>query len=492
MSENKVSYRQIMKSTSIFGGVQVFNILIAIIRSKFVAVLLGPAGMGIMGLLTTTLSMVGAATNFGLSTSAVRDIAEAHNTQNHEKIKETISIFRKLIWLTGILGMGLTIVLSPFLSKLTFGNYNYTLAFIALSITLLIGQLAAGQIVLLQGLRKIKWLAKAGLFASLLGLITSLPLYYFFGQDGIVPALIVTAIFLFFINYYFANKIDVDSEFISIKAALKKGKGMLKLGFMLSLSGMITAFCSYIIRIFIANDGGVEDVGLYNAGFTLISVYIGMVFTAMATDYYPRLAGANKNTETSNSIINQQSEIALLILAPLICTFLIFINCIIILLYSTKFLPISEMVHWAMLGVYFKSVSWAIGYLILAKGDSKFFFWNELISSAYLLMFNVIGYKIAGLTGLGVSFLLGYILHFFQMLYVSTKFYHFRLEKSLLKIFLVSITFGVICFIVATNLQGLLMYTIGSCNIIGVIFFSFHFLNKKLNLVELFNSKFKK
>ena len=58
MSEEKASYRSIMKATSLFGGVQVFNILISIIRSKFVAILLGPAGLGIVGLLQSTIGLV--------------------------------------------------------------------------------------------------------------------------------------------------------------------------------------------------------------------------------------------------------------------------------------------------------------------------------------------------------------------------------------------------------------------------------------------------
>ena len=52
--EQKSSYRQIVKATSLFGGVQFFQIIISVIRSKFVAILLGPAGMGIVGLLTAT------------------------------------------------------------------------------------------------------------------------------------------------------------------------------------------------------------------------------------------------------------------------------------------------------------------------------------------------------------------------------------------------------------------------------------------------------
>ena len=38
MSEEKVSYREIMKATSLFGGVQVFNIIVALIKSKIIAV----------------------------------------------------------------------------------------------------------------------------------------------------------------------------------------------------------------------------------------------------------------------------------------------------------------------------------------------------------------------------------------------------------------------------------------------------------------------
>src|SRR5690606_37760908 len=138
------------------------NILITIIRSKFVAVLLGPAGMGIFGLLSTTLGLMSSLTNLGLARSAVRSISASNASHNENEISETVSVFRKLVWITGFLGMGSTIILSPFLSYLTFGNYDYTIAFILLAITMLIGQLTVGQSVLLQGMRKISWLAKAG------------------------------------------------------------------------------------------------------------------------------------------------------------------------------------------------------------------------------------------------------------------------------------------------------------------------------------------
>ena len=189
MQEEKSSYRSIMKATSLFGGVQVFNIIIAIVRSKIVAVLLGPAGMGIMGLLTSTTGLVQSLTNFGLGTSAVRDISAANESNDFNRISKITTVFRRLVWITGLLGTTSTLLLSPWLSELTFGNKEYTIAFMWLSASLLLNQLASGQNVILQGTRQLKYLAKANLLGSLIGLLISAPLYYIKGIDGIVPAI---------------------------------------------------------------------------------------------------------------------------------------------------------------------------------------------------------------------------------------------------------------------------------------------------------------
>ena len=126
-----------MKATSIFGGVQVFNIIISVVKSKFVAVLLGPAGMGISGLLLSTTTFIGTVTNFGLNTSAVKNIAEANATGDNKRISDVASVLRRLVWITGILGTLVTLVLSPLLSELTFGNKDYTVALMWISISFL-------------------------------------------------------------------------------------------------------------------------------------------------------------------------------------------------------------------------------------------------------------------------------------------------------------------------------------------------------------------
>ncbi len=492
MTEEQSSYRQIMKATSLFGGVQIFNILIAIIRTKFIAVLLGPLGMGISGLLTTTTSFIGGLTNFGLGTSAVRDIASAYSSGNNERITLVVSVFGKIVWATGLLGMIITIILSPILSQITFGNKEYTIAFILISVTLLINQVSSGQNVLLRGMRQLSYMAKSNLIGSVLGLITTIPLYYVYGIEGIVPAIIISAITTLILTWYFARKLNIKKVDITIKQTITEGKLMLQLGFMISLSSLINLGASYLVRIFISNTGGIEQVGLYNAGFTLINTYVGLVFTAMSTDYYPRLSAVAQDNEKSRDIINQQSEIAILILGPLITTFIIFIQLLIILLYSKRFLEISEMIHFAILGTFFKAGSWAISYIFLAKGESKLYFWNEFAANLYLLIFNIVGYYFGGLTGIGISYLISYIVYFLQVFIISNSRFDFNFNLEFRKIFIIQFLLSLFSFIIYLIFDNTLFYIIGILIIIVSSVISFRELDKRLNVKEFIPLLFKK
>ncbi len=476
-----------MKATSLFGGVQIFNIIIQIIRSKFVAVLLGPAGMGIMGLLSSTLGIVGSLTNFGLGTSAVKDIATAYGTKDEKRIGTVITAFRRMVWITGLLGLISTAVLSSWLSQLTFGNEDYTLAFIWLSTTLFLNQLSSGQMVLLQGMRQIKYLAKANLSGSAIGLFVTLPLYYFLGIDGIVPGIIGTALLSLLMSWYFSGKIKIKKVSLSGIQTIAEGKNMLRMGFMISLSGLLSVGTSYLVRIFISRSGGVEQVGLYNAGFAIINTYVGLVFSAMATDYYPRLSAVSHDNKLCRQIINQQAEIALLILAPILIIFLIFIKWVVILLYSRQFIAVNGMIYWASLGMFFKACSWSIAFVFLAKGDSKLYFWNELIANVLILIFSLIGYHLWGLTGLGISFALGFLLYLLQVYFVSKAKFDFYYDRDFAKIFIVQFSLAMSGFLATKFLNQPYNYFLGLI-LIGVsIWYSFRELDKRLGLKSLLN-----
>ncbi len=487
ISDKKSSYRSIIKATSVFGGVQVFQIVIKIISAKFVAILLGPMGMGVAGLLNSTTVLIAALTNFGLGTSAVKDIAEAQGSGNVERVSTVVTILRRWVWITGLLGAFLTLVLSSWLSELTFGNSDYTYAFMWISVTLLLNQISTGQSVVLRGMRKIRYMAQASMIGSFLGLFTTIPLYYFYGIKGIVPGIIVTSLTSLLLTRYYASKVKLKPVNISTALTISEGKGMLKMGFMLSLSGLIAMGVAYIVRIFISNTGGVDQVGLYNAGFAIINSYVGMIFAAMSTDYYPRLAAVSDSNDKSRVVIIQQAEIALLIIAPVIMVFLVFINWIVIILYSTKFIEVNDMILWAILGIFFKAVSWSISFIFLAKGAAKLYFWNELITNIYLLGLNLIGYYYWGLTGLGVSFLVAYMVYMIQVFWVAKRFYNFSFNRGFYQILILQLALAIVCLSIVKILDSPYSYIFGSLIVCISGFFAYIELNKRMDIKSILN-----
>ena len=497
MNDNQQSYRKVLNATSLFGGVQFINIILRLIRSKAIALLIGPIGMGISNLLLTTMELINGLTNLGLERSAVKDISLANTNSNSKSVAITISILKKLVWLTISIGVLLMILLAPWLSEIAFGNKDYTISFIWISIALLFKQLSSSQLAILQGLRKLKSLAKANLLGNFIGLLITLPLYYYYKIDAIVPSIIIATFMSFVFTYYYSHKLDIESVTISRKEAVSEGKGMINLGVMLSLSSLITLLVAYIIRIYIgsANETeelGLIDVGLYSAGFVILNSYVGIIFNAMGTDYFPRLSEIANDIKKLRKTVLEQATVAILLITPIIVVFLACAPFIIVILYSHEFSPIVTMVTWGILGMIFKAVSWSMGYMIIAKGDSKVFIKTAIGFNTILLSINIIGYHFGGLEGVGISFFIYYIIHFIAIRIITYYRYDFYFEKGFYKIF----TFTVIMCFLAFSITFIPSSILKNSLMIGLIvvscWYSYKELDKKIGVKDYLAGIFKR
>ena len=497
MNDNQQSYRKVLNATSLFGGVQFINIILRLIRSKAIALLIGPIGMGISNLLLTTMELINGLTNLGLERSAVKDISLANTNSNSKSVAITISILKKLVWLTITVGVILMVLSAPWLSEIAFGNKDYTISFRWISIALLFKQLSSSQLAILQGLRKLKSLAKANLLGNFIGLLITLPLYYYYKIDAIVPAIIIATFMSFVFTYYYSHKLDIESVTISRKEAVSEGKGMINLGIMLSLSSLITLLVAYIIRIYIgsANETeelGLIDVGLYSAGFVILNSYVGIIFNAMGTDYFPRLSEIANDIKKLRKTVLEQATVAILLITPIIVVFLACAPFIIVILYSHEFSPIVTMVTWGILGMIFKAVSWSMGYMIIAKGDSKVFIKTAIGFNTILLSINIIGYHFGGLEGVGISFFIYYIIHFIAIRIITYYRYDFYFEKGFYKIF----TFTVIMCFLAFSITFIPSSILKNSLMIGLIvvscWYSYKELDKKIGVKDYLAGIFKR
>ena len=476
-----------MKVTSLFGGVQVINIIISIVKSKVIAILIGATGMGIASLINSSLSLIYGLTSFGLEKSAVKEISIANNKLENERISKTISVLKRLVWFTIILGVVVILCFAPWLSEFSFGNREYTVSFLWISLALLFRCLTSSQLAILQGLRKLKSLAKANLYGNIISLSLTLPLYYVYKLDAIVPVIILSTFISFIVTFYYTNNIGLNSNKISNKETLIKGRGMIELGFTLSVSSMLSLLGAYILQIFISNNGGVDQVGLYQAGFLILNTYVGIIFNAMGTDYFPRLSAISDDILKIRKSVYEQAIIGVLLITPIIVVFLALAPIIIKILYSKDFLPILAMISWGILGMLFRLVSWSMGYIIIAKGDSKVFIKTAIGFNALQLLLCVLGYTYGGLEGLGFSYLIHFIVHFFSIKLITKYRYDFYFEKGFFRIFMITIILCTLSFLFTYIQNEALKYILMVILIITSLIFSYRSLDEKMDIKKLIN-----
>jgi PST family polysaccharide transporter len=108
---------------------------------------------------------------------------------------------------------------------------------------------------------------------------------------------------------------------------------------------------------------------------------------------------------------------------------------VIMLFYTSAFMPAVDVLRWQTLGLMLRLASWPMAFIMLAKGEKKWYFWTELAANILLLGFMWLGVHFYGLVGTGIASFALYIVHVLMMLCVSKRMSGFFWERANLKIF---------------------------------------------------------
>lgn len=434
MEEN--SYRQILKSTTILGGTQFFNIIISVVRSKLVAVLLGKEGVGIIAMFNSILNVVSSILICGINTSGVREITVAK--ANDSNINSIIQSVKWWLLIVGILGSLGICFFSSFLSKWSFGTEEYSNYIKILSVALFFMVFSTKNTIILQSLRMFGKYAKVNISSAAVSLCFIIPIYYYLGVDGIVYSLIISNLILYLVSEFFVKGSIKENNVIQLKDCCIRLKKMLKFGVTLTVGSFLGNLVVYLVSIYISSVDGVEILGLYNAGMAIVLQYVSLVFNAMSTDYVTRLTAIQSNNSQVGRVVNLQLDIMLLIISPLLMILIVYLPIGVLILYSKEFLDIIPFMRWVILSVFFQAASWPIGYISFAKGDVKFFFIVECIyRNVFGLITKVIGYKYGGLEGIGLAILFDNFCYFLLISYSAYKRYFLKIDFSIIKKFIV-------------------------------------------------------
>lgn len=428
------SHRQIFKSTALIGGTQVINMVIGIARNKALAMLLGPAGMGLAGLYMSATGLIGSVAGLGLNASGVRQIAEAAGTNDQIRIARTIITLRRVSLISGLLGMLAVLALAPVLSHTTFGDDKHVWGIALMSLTLLFGGISTGQSALLQGLRRLRDLAASQIIGALFGAAVSVALVWWLREQGIVPFLMAISVFGILLSWWYVRRIPLPRVTVTWRETLAESRGLLAMGLAFMTAGLISAGTAYLTRILVQHQLGMAAVGIYTATWTLSTYYVGFVLGAMGTDFLPRLTASAHNHTAMNRLVNEQTEMGMLIAMPGVLATLTLAPWVMHFFYSAAFVPGADVVRWQILGVFLRVVCWPMGFMLIAKGKSLIFTLSELSFGVINVGLIFLCMKLWKLEGVGISFALSYLAYTAMIAVVARQLTGFRWSATALKI----------------------------------------------------------
>jgi enterobacterial common antigen flippase len=377
------SYARIVTSTSVLGGAQLVVYLTSLLRTKVLAMMLGVSGIGTVGLYQSILTFIQSLTNLGIGTSGAREMAAIGKSSEEPSRQRTATIINRASWLTGIFGLLVTWASASALSRFIFqsGEYAYSIALIGPAV--LFTSLAAGRSAILQGLHLITPLARVQIISSILGIPIFLLFCWWLGLDGVVPSILVLSIVTWLLLSFASRHFVPRYTILSWRETWVGSQHLLKLGVALMWSVVVSGALAFATRALIVRELGIDSNGIFQAAWTISGMFIGFVLAAMGMDFLPRLTAAAGNKVQIRRLVNEQTEIGLLMSLPGLLATATLAPLLVPLLYTTKFSESAILVPWLIAGCLAQVISWPLAFIQIARGE----IWSYVVAQT---LFNIV------------------------------------------------------------------------------------------------------
>lgn len=415
----------IMKVAGLVGSLQSVNIICSVLRAKLVALWIGPVGIALFGIFNSALDMISLVVQLGLRPSAVRELGRA----DHASVPRIVRAVRVTALCLGVGGAILTLCFAPLLSRISFGDGSWWWAFAWLAVAVFLLSLNNAESAVFQGLGRFRKLARCSMIGSLGGCLVSVPMFYFWRIDSIVPSILAYAVCSWLALGFYREKVPAPAtEDLGLRRNLRTGRQLVTFGMYLTVMGIVNYGVTYLFLAYLNVVADETVVGYYQAGVTLVNRYGSLVFAALSMEYLPRLSAHAHSRNRTELMVSNQFFLLVVCLSGVLSMFVALSPLLIRLFYSDSFLPVLPFVVLAAGATLFKGVSWCLGVEVLARGDGRVFLVTEISSGALNLLLSMLLYRLWGFTGLGVAYVLWYLSYTGIAWYVYRHRYGLRLR----------------------------------------------------------------
>ena len=428
--------------------------VIGMLRTKAVAVLLGPAGVGLVGLYVSAIGLVGTFAQFGINESGVREVAAAAGTKDAERVAGTVKTLRRICWLTGFLGWVLCFALAWPLSLWTFGSPEHSWAIAILGGAVLLDLVSGGQRALLQGVRRIGDLARLQIASAVITTLIAVCIYWFLGQEGILPVIILTSLVQLGTSWWFSRRIELVSVQQAWSETWRNSVILVRLGSAFMYGAVLGSVVGLAVRALIVRELGIDAAGIYQAAWALSGMFVAFVLQAMGADFFPRLTSVASDNLQVNRLVNEQVEVGMLLALPGVLATIVLAPWLMSLFYSKQFLAGGDLLPWFAIGVFTQVITWPLGMIQKAKGASRWIFVSMTHGHLLNLLTMWAAVGLFGLTAVAIAFVVSGVIHGFFVRFIAGRLSTYRMSPACLATIALAASAAILCALVRLMVDG--------------------------------------
>lgn len=409
-----------LKTTTLWSALStIIRMLAGIISVKFVAYIVGPSGVALIGQLQSFISITNSGANMGMGQGTIKYLSENRKDKiKHQKILSSsffVTVFCSIIISTVILVFYNTI--GNYLFKTN--DFDFIIIILALSLSFYAVQQILTQA--LNGYQEIKKLIAAKIVTSIIGLIFTLLLVYIAGVEGALLALVITQIIGFIVLIYFSLKSSWFKKEMFFSGYDKETlKRLFKYSLMTFVSVILLNVRQIYLRDYVIENLSANAAGHWQAIWKISEIYLTVITFSLSIYYLPKLSSVN-DKQTLKKEIFKGYKLLLPVVFVLSILMYLFRDLIILILFSKEFNPVRDLFLYQLIGDVLKIASWLLSFMMIAKAMTKEFLITEVVSISLFLILSLCFFNNYGVLGLTYAYAINYAIYLIMMIVLFRK-----------------------------------------------------------------------
>jgi len=350
------------------GAVQTLvSMVLSFISIKITSVYLGPVGLGTMGQLGLFMAMTQAILAAGVGTGLVRRTAELSEAPAQRQL--AISTALRLLVVAGgvtavLVAGGATVLAREILHDVSLASSLQLYAAVCV-----FGLVATAMVSCASGAKDFRAVAVVNIGTGVSGFAMIAALCPQMGLDGGLIATATMPLITWLIALAVARrKAWWPARPLAAGFSKAEARGVVAFVPIAIITAVGLPLLHLAIRDEVIGHSGMAAVGILQGVMRLSDMYLGIASGVFAMYFFPRFSEIKGRAELSAEI-----RLGLLLIVPAVAIVSLAIyllrDLIVRLVFTSDFLPMTELFGWQMAGNTLKMVGWLLGYVLLAKAN---------------------------------------------------------------------------------------------------------------------------